>query len=120
MLTYCNRIIHKLKLDDLNTRLNMVFILNIFDLLATTLWIQLFGSEVEGNPLARIMFENNSIYFAKTIGVALCVIFLRKVIPTHKKYEWLTWVIFVVYAALAVYHLFLGFRLLMIFGFLPF
>ena len=42
--------------DNVKGQLILLFCLNIFDLLATTLWIVMFGTEVEGNPIARVMF----------------------------------------------------------------
>lgn len=104
-----------LGLNNLKSRLWFVLTLNLFDLLATQLWISLFGTEVEGNPLARIMFENNTVYFYKIILIPAMLYLLYKILPNHKNYEWTTWVLFYVYAGIAVYHLFLGLKLMTIF-----
>ena len=102
-------------LNNLKTRLVFVWLLNIFDLVATQLWVSVFGTEVEGNPLARIMFENNTVYFYKLIFIPALLYFLYKVLPNHKNYEWTTWVLFFVYFALAIYHVFFSLKLLLIF-----
>jgi hypothetical protein len=105
-----------LKLDTLKTRSIWIYALNVFDLIATTVWVMWFGVDVEANPFAKWMYQNNSIYVVKALVVAAGLYLLNKLIPKHPKYECLTWVLFVVYAAIAIYHLFLTTQLILIFS----
>ena len=100
--------------DNLKGQLILLFCLNIFDLLATTLWIVMFGTEVEGNPIARVMFEQNTIYFYKTVMVGAMELILYKAIQKYPKWMWSIWFLIAVYSGIAIYHLFLGVRLMMI------
>lgn len=97
---------------DLKKQLILLYSLNIFDLLATTLWIFMFGTEVEGNPIARVMFEQNTIFFYKAIVVAAMELILYKAIPRHPKWKWAIWFLIAVYSGIALYHLFLGCQLI--------
>lgn len=94
-------------LTNLKTRLIATYVLNIFDLVATAIFINWFGLDVEANPFAKLLFSNDAVYIFKTLMVAAGLLILYKLIPKHPKYNWVTWIVFTVYFALALYHCFL-------------
>ena len=110
------KVVSFLKLDNLKNRIIAIYALNVFDLLATALWICWFGLEVEANPLARWMFANNSIYLFKGAVVALGCYALNKFLPSNPKYMWTSWLLLIAYGALAIYHCFLATQLILIFS----
>ena len=55
----------------LKIQLIILFALNFFDLLATCAWIYFFGLEIEGNPIARMMFANDSVVLYKS-AIIMC------------------------------------------------
>ena len=99
----------------LKRRLILTYIFNTFDFIATTLFIAWFGLDIEANPLAREMYSTNTIPIFKFIVVGFGLYILYKAIPKHPKHEWLTWVVFVTYGLLALYHCFLFVQLGIIF-----
>ena len=109
-------LVQKTGLTNLKTRLIATYVLNIFDLFATSVFINWFGLEIEANPLAKVLFSNNTIYVVKTIMVAFGLFLLYKLVPKHNKYNWVTWAIFIVYLVLALYHCYLFANLLVIFA----
>ena len=60
----------------------ITYILNVIDYFETLYLIRHFGTEVEGNPIMRYLFENNSAWVAKLIVPAalllLCGIITKK------------------------------------------
>ena len=96
----------------IKNQLFLLYGLNLFDLCATALWIFMFGTEVEANPIARIMFEQNTIFFYKAVVVAAMEFLLYKAIPKYPKWKWTIWFLSAVYSCIACYHLFLGCQLI--------
>lgn len=115
MLPKNNIVNEQMKSNALKTRLIWIYVLNIFDLIATTVWISLFGLHVEANPLARWMYETNVVYLVKTAFVGYMLHFLNRLIPKYPKLNWMTWMLLGVYALIAAYHLFLAIRIIFIF-----
>ena len=52
----------------------ITYILNVIDYLETLYLIQHFGTEVEGNPIMRYLFESNCAWIAKLIVPAVLLI----------------------------------------------
>lgn len=83
------------------------YILNLFDLIATLVLVKLYGVGIEANALARLFIGDIWLATAvKVVGVGalLLTIYLLK----NKAYRLCnaaSWIIFVVYVALALYHI---------------
>lgn len=103
-------------LENLNARLATIYVLNIIDLIVTTIWVMMFGLEIEVNPIARWMYETNIIYVFKTVIVAAGLYLLNQFLPRNPKYMWTSWVLLIVYGALACYHCFIIVKVLIIFS----
>ena len=104
-----------LDITNLQSRLMLVYLLNVFDLIATTLWVIFFGLGIEANPIARWMYETNIIYVVKTIGVSVGLCILNSYLPANKKWMWVSWLLIFVYFGIAVYHCFIATQLFFIF-----
>ena len=110
-----NKII-KLKNISVNTRLLVTYILNVFDWVCTTVFVNMFGTEIEGNTLMRSAFENGLVNAYKLIGVAILCAFLYYFKDKYAKLVNISsWLVFGVYSALAIYHLVIIMKLLTIF-----
>lgn len=89
----------------MKARLILTYIFNIIDLIVTMYLVRLFGLSVEGNPIGRWLISSGFVYLFKigVIGIALIAIWLA-----GKKKEKLvgicSWLLFVVYFLLVVYH----------------
>lgn len=106
----------KLKNISVNTRLLVTYILNVFDWVCTTVFVNMFGTEIEGNTLMRYAFENGLVNAYKLIGVAiLCAILYYFKDKYTKLVNISSWIVFSVYSALAIYHLVIIMKLLTIF-----
>lgn len=66
------------------TILLITYILNVIDYFETLYLIQHFGTEVEGNPIMRYMFENNFAWIAKLIIPAI-LLFICGIITKKDK-----------------------------------
>jgi hypothetical protein len=49
------------------TALLIAYILNLLDYALTAYWVNLYGTEIEANPLMRWCFENNIAWAVKII-----------------------------------------------------
>lgn len=82
----------------------LTYLLNLFDLAMTTLWVGRYGLPVEANPIGRWMYTTGMVYAVKIFAVggllAVVGICLRK----HPKLAWMAYIPLVVYAVIAVYH----------------
>lgn len=86
-------------------KLILTYLLNLFDLAMTTLWVNRYGLSVEANPIGRWMYASNAVPAVKifAVGVALAVMGLG--IRKHPKLAWVAYISLVVYAVVAVYHI---------------
>ena len=93
------------RMTNLKTILISTYALNLFDLVVTMVLFAIFGSEIELNPLAIILYNYGLIYPAKIIGIgaALCLMYFS--IIKVPRLEWTKWIVFDAYAMLAVYHI---------------
>lgn len=82
----------------------ITYMLNLFDLAATTLWVNSFGLSVEGNPLGRWLYEQGLVYPVKVLlvgGLLVILYFALKVCP---RWQWVSRLLLGAYGLLAVYH----------------
>lgn len=86
-------------------RLLITYILNLVDLVFTTIWVKKYGIEIEANPIGRWLYEKNAAVFVK-VGVVGAILFrLYKLLQLYPKWEWTSWVLLAVYSALVLYHI---------------
>jgi hypothetical protein len=71
--------------------------LNIVDYLQTIYAIKFFGTSIEANPIGRFLFEHNSAWAMKFIGVPLILIAIWFVIRLDAKQILAPFVLFVFY-----------------------
>ena len=92
-------------ITNMKARLILTYIFNIIDLIITMYLVRLFGLSVEGNPIGRWLISSGFVYLFKigVVGIALIAIWLA-----GKKKEKLanicSWLLFVAYFSLVVYH----------------
>lgn len=92
------------------TLLLFAYIFNIFDYVCTCYWIKRDGISVEANPFGRWMFTHNVAWLFKIVIAGACFGLLMYY---YNQYAWLKYpafLVFVVYFALAVYHIYLLMR----------
>lgn len=90
------------------TALLIAYALNIIDYLITLRWVNLYGTEVEANPLMRWAFENNVAWAVKIFAVGALMAVVGVCIHFKPKVAWSGWVLLVAYAAVTVYHIILA------------
>jgi hypothetical protein len=83
----------------------ITYILNVIDYLFTSYWIHLYGLEVEANPIARWMFEHDIAGFIKIVIAGLIYIVIGYIVHKYPKYKWTTYILFLLYAFIFVYHI---------------
>lgn len=106
----------QLKSVSVKTKLLITYILNIFDWVCTTVFVNMFGTEIEGNTLMRSAFENGMVNAYKLVGVAVLCMVLYYFKDKHPNLINISsWVILGVYSALSIYHLIIIIKLLTIF-----
>lgn len=79
--------------------------MNIFDLLCTNKWIQLYGLEIEANPIGRFLYDINFVMFFKIAIIGLLLIFLCEQSYKHYYARLGLFIIFGVYVALTIFHI---------------
>ena len=95
----------------LKTQLIILFALNFFDLLATVTWIYFFGLEIEGNPIAQMMFMNDSVVLYKTVVIIGAEWLLYTYVQKAPKWRFAVTGLIIVYGLLALYHIYIGAQL---------
>lgn len=83
----------------------LTYLLNLFDLIMTTLWVRLYGIEAEANPAGRWMFEHNVAWAVKVFAVGGFLAVMGICIRKRPKYAPVAYIPLVAYAVIAVYHL---------------
>ena len=86
-------------------RLIITYLLNLFDLFMTTLWVKLYGITAEANPIGRWMFEHNVAWAVKVFVVGGLLAAIGICIRKRPKYAPVAYIPLVVYGGIAVYHL---------------
>lgn len=92
------------------TPLIIAYVLNIIDYLFTRHWVNLYGIDIEGNPIGRWLIENHLAVPVKVFGVGGLLIVLYHALKKHPKWNWTSWLLLAVYSVLAIYHIFIAFR----------
>lgn len=97
--------------EQMKVKLIVIYVLNIIDLIATMLLVKRFGLEIEGNPIGTWLIETNLVWFVKIVivGVALLLLFKFK---NNKLAIVGSWITLITFSLLAVYHIFINFRVL--------
>ena len=85
----------------------IIYFLNIFDYICTRYQVDRYGIEVEANPLMRWLMQDPHIFLS--IKVTLVNILLLFIYDHREERvaEIGTWLLLIVYGALALYHIFL-------------
>ena len=90
------------------TSLLIAYALNIIDYIITLRWVNLYGTEIEANPLMRWAFENDCAWAVKIFGVGGLLALLGVCAYKKPSTAWGGWVLLVAYAAVTVYHIILA------------
>ena len=85
-------------------RLIITYILNLFDLIMTKVWVKYYGINIEGNPIGIWILENNIDITIKVVLIGIIMLILYICIKYNPQYEWTSWLILIVYSLLAIYH----------------
>ena len=88
-------------------RLILTYLLNLFDLYCTMVWVNRYGIEVEANPIGRWMIQTGSVYAVKIGVVAAALFLLYHCIRVQPRLKWASWLVLGIYSTLAIYHLYL-------------
>lgn len=83
----------------------LAYALNIIDYLFTRHWVKLYGLDIEGNPIGRWMFENDSAGVVKIFVVGVAFLVLGCLIGRHPSLRWTGFIPLAVYSAIVVYHI---------------
>ena len=93
-----------------------LYVLNLFDC-AVTLWFAfMFGTEIEGNVFGLMLLQSpalTAVFKTVVIGMAVFLLYKHRYRPAVKS---ATAALYGLYAALAVYHIFLICNILKIFA----
>lgn len=82
----------------------IAYALNLLDYLLTAYWVNLYGTEVEANPLMRWAFENNVAWAVKIFAVGGLFGLVGYLVKRYNKCAWAAWVLLIAYAAVVIYH----------------
>ena len=80
----------------------VIFLLNIVDHVQTAYAIQLFGFDVESNPLARHMYERGYMPLMKIVLCAIMLHILHAALKVNKHIIWLFYLVTVFFIGLVV------------------
>jgi hypothetical protein len=87
----------------------IAYILNVIDYLLTAYWVNLYGAEIEANPLMRWAFERDIAWLIKIFAVGGLFTLLWCFVEQYDKYKWSGYFLAVVYGLTLIYHSFLFF-----------
>ena len=94
------------KIFEMRNVLFMTYAMNLYDLFLSVRLFNDFGKEIELNPIGIWLYEKEMIYPAKMIGIGGALTVLGFMIWKKPKLEWTKWIVFGVYLALTIYHIF--------------
>lgn len=95
----------------MKVKLIVIYVLNIIDLIATMLLVKRFGIQIEGNPIGKWLIETDLVWFVKIVGVGVALLLLFK-FKNSKLAIVGSWITLITFSLLAVYHIFISFRVL--------
>ena len=85
----------------------LTYLLNLFDLAMTTLWVKLYGIEAEANPIGRWLFESDMAWAVKIFAVGGLLAVMGVCIRKRPRLAPVAYIPLVVYGVIAVYHVIL-------------
>ena len=81
----------------------ITYAMNVFDMICTKYLVKQYGIEIEGNPIGKLMLKSNiATVIIKAVSMAAVLFVLY-----YFKYNIALIVIFAVYCALTIYHIFI-------------
>lgn len=83
----------------------LTYLLNLFDLAMTTLWVKLHGISAEANPIGRWLFDNNMAWAVKIFAVGGLLAVMGVCIHRKPKLRPVAYIPLVVYGLIAMYHI---------------
>jgi len=83
----------------------IAYILNIIDYIFTARWIELYGIDIEANPIALWMFENNVAWVFKILIVGGLFAVLGYFIHRCPKAARVVYIPLAVYGLIVIYHI---------------
>ena len=89
------------------TPLIIAYILNIIDYLFTSHWVNLYGINIEGNPLGRWLFNHDVAWVFKFLIVGGLLAVMGVCIRKCPKAAWTAYIPLVVYGLTVLYHIFI-------------
>lgn len=90
------------------TALLIAYALNIIDYALTAYWVNLYGTEIEANPLMRWAFENDCAWAVKIFGVGGLLALLGVCAYKKPSTAWSGVFLAVVYGLILLYHIILA------------
>jgi hypothetical protein len=81
-----------------------IYILNLIDYWQTMYAIQIFGTGVEANPIARFLIENNCGGLVKFIGVPMSLAIIGIATHFNKRLIWTIYVLLALYGCLVIHN----------------
>jgi len=85
-------------------RLISTSLFNTFDLIYTLFLVGLFGLGIEANPIGRVMLSNPILLFISKIVVVNLFLLLLYKFRDYKLARVGSWIVFIVYGCLTLYH----------------
>lgn len=89
----------------------LTYLLNLFDLAMTSLWVKHYGISAEANPIGRWLFESNMAWAVKIFAVGGLLAVMGVCIRKRPKTAWVAYIPLVVYGLIAMYHVIILFGL---------
>ena len=91
-------------ITNMKARLILTYIFNIIDLIITMYLVRLFGLSIEGNPIGRWLIKINLQYFVKIVVIGALLLEIGKLSKGNNLINICSWILFVVYMLLIIYH----------------
>ena len=87
------------------TALLIAYALNIIDYALTAYWVNLYGTDIEANPLMRCAFENNVAWAVKIFAVGGLFALGGYLVKRYHKCAWAGKFLAVAYGLIVLYHI---------------
>ena len=73
--------------NNMKIRLIITYLLNLFDLVMTTHWVNKFGIDIEANPIGRWLYQKHLAVPVKVFGVGVALLALYHALKSHPQME---------------------------------
>lgn len=83
----------------------ITYLLNLFDLAMTNRLVNMYGLEIEGNPIGRWLYTYDMAWVVKVIVVGGLLVVMGACIRKRPKLAWVAYIPLVAYGLLALYHI---------------